>query len=152
MGEAETTTEAKAGAETGQSRQRKAETEAKTGRARGRENTTVIEAEAAATTEAGIDRGRGKGSSNEKMNQSMLCTIPQRVLFPGNCVSAICFMSMLCLDIDECENSPCKLSNTACANVPGSYECNCALGFYMSSDNDTSECQGTAPMSSHLKL
>ena len=35
-----------------------------------------------------------------------------------------------CMDMDECaQNSPCDQASTSCANVPGSFQCNCKTGF-----------------------
>ena len=38
-------------------------------------------------------------------------------------------ISITCLDIDECEETPCH-EKAKCTNKPGSFSCSCELGFY----------------------
>lgn len=35
---------------------------------------------------------------------------------------------MICADINECLDKPCK-NGGKCVNLPGSYRCNCKVGF-----------------------
>ena len=45
---------------------------------------------------------------------------------------------LLCVytDIDECEGLHDCHHNTTCANLPGTYQCNCLDEFFMNGDND----------------
>lgn len=40
-----------------------------------------------------------------------------------------------CVDIDECDQNPCKKQYEICVNSIGSYECECQPGFYRNISN-----------------
>lgn len=50
-------------------------------------------------------------------------------------------MSLLLLDIDECQNGPVCQQNAACLNMPGSYRCECKAGYRFT---PTGQCLGKA--------
>ena len=47
-----------------------------------------------------------------------------------------------CQDIDECSNNPNLCENGQCLNHPGSFRCECDMGF-MNKDDDDHVCIGT---------
>lgn len=60
-------------------------------------------------------------------------------------------MSLLSLDIDECQNGPVCQQNAACLNMPGSFRCECKPGYRFT---PTGQCLGKAEVvrSCGLKL
>jgi low density lipoprotein-related protein 2 len=54
--------------------------------------------------------------------------------------------SMICEDIDECQNSTLNYCSHICVNIKGSYRCECAAGFEPSHAN-RSDCYPTGKKS-----
>jgi len=46
-----------------------------------------------------------------------------------------CLCSLI--DVNECDNNPCSQE---CANIYGSYQCYCRMGYYLKEDGHT--CEG----------
>lgn len=47
-----------------------------------------------------------------------------------------------CSDIDECSNDPSLCENGQCLNYPGSFRCECEMGFMHPSDGNEQSCVG----------
>lgn len=48
-----------------------------------------------------------------------------------------------CLDVDECIENPMLCENGNCLNYPGSFRCECEMGFMHPNDNSETACIGT---------
>ena len=48
----------------------------------------------------------------------------------------------MCHDIDECSNDPNLCENGQCLNYPGSFRCECEMGFMHPDERDEQSCVG----------
>lgn len=48
----------------------------------------------------------------------------------------------VCQDIDECSNDPTLCENGQCLNYPGSFRCECEMGFMHPDERNEQSCVG----------
>lgn len=49
----------------------------------------------------------------------------------------------VCQDIDECSNDPTLCENGQCLNYPGSFRCECEMGFMHPDERNEQSCVGS---------